>query len=144
MRANPSPTLDDDLGFAQRVEDLAIEKFVGRSALKQRGRPRHRSDERKETGQLRHECAAAALGAIFAGAPGGGPMAAFAPPIANNLGAKRVPNEDNPTRPSLKKRTHNTASNLARTIYAPWELDLDFRLQSPLRAWLGGYWLIPE
>jgi hypothetical protein len=35
MRANPivvpSPTLDEDLGFAQRVEDLAIEKLVAQA-----------------------------------------------------------------------------------------------------------------
>jgi hypothetical protein len=37
MRANhivvPPPTLDDDLGFAQRVEDLAIEKLVAQARV---------------------------------------------------------------------------------------------------------------
>src|SRR5258708_33766892 len=30
----PSPTLDDDLGLAQRVEDLAIKQFVAQSGIK--------------------------------------------------------------------------------------------------------------
>src|SRR5437764_10093633 len=38
MRANhivvPSPTLDDDLGLAQGVEDLAIEKLVAQPRIK--------------------------------------------------------------------------------------------------------------
>jgi len=37
MRANhivvPSPTLDDDLGFARRIEDLAIEKLVAQARV---------------------------------------------------------------------------------------------------------------
>src|SRR5215472_1318412 len=29
----PSPTLDDDLGFAQRIEDLAVEKLVAQACI---------------------------------------------------------------------------------------------------------------
>jgi hypothetical protein len=38
MRANrvvvTSPALDDDLGFAQRVEDLAVEQFIAQAGIK--------------------------------------------------------------------------------------------------------------
>jgi transposase len=50
----PSPTLDDDLGFAQRIEDLAVEKLIAQARIDGMDGPLHRP-ERAMTGGLYQE-----------------------------------------------------------------------------------------
>src|SRR5260221_13495444 len=53
----PSPTLDDDLGLAQRVEDLAIKQFVAQSGIKTLDKAVLPRAARRDLGGLCADCA---------------------------------------------------------------------------------------